>query len=69
MGTGMAIRGVEANSSKTYMQEVRGALQGCATDVPLAQAIERRFGELAVRKRGVSVAKYLVAGIKILERL
>ena len=25
MGTGMAMRGVEASSSKTYMQEVRGA--------------------------------------------
>ena len=47
MCTWMAIRGVEASSSKTYMQEVRGALRGCATDVPVAQAVERRFGELA----------------------
>ena len=69
MGTGMAIRGVEASSSKTYMQEVRGAIRGCPTDVPLAKAVERRFGELALRKRGVSAAKNLVAGIRILERL
>ena len=69
MGTRMAIRGVEASSSKTYMQGVRGAQQGCATDVTLAQAIERRFGELALRKRGVSATKNLVAGITILERL
>ena len=69
MGTGMAIRGVEASSSKTYMQEVRGTLRGCATDVTLAQVIERRFGELALRKRGVSAAKNLVAGIRILEPL
>ena len=39
--TSMAIRGVEASWSKTYMQEVRGTLRGCATDLPLAQAIER----------------------------
>ena len=53
VGTGMAIRGVEASSSKTYMQEVRGAIRGCPTGVPLAKAVERRFGELALRKRGV----------------
>ena len=69
MGTGMSIRGVEASSSKTYVQEVRGAIRGCPTDVPLAKAIERRFGELVLRKRGVSAAKNLVAGIRILERL
>ena len=69
MGTSMAIRGVEASLSKTYMQEVRGALRGCATDLPLAQAIERRFGELALCKRGISAAKNMVAGVRILERL
>ena len=42
---------------------------GCATDMPLAKAIERRFGELALRKRGISAAKNLVAGVRILERL
>ena len=69
VGTGMAIRGVQASSSKTYMQEVRGAIRGYATDMPLAQAMERQFGELALRKRGVSAAKNLVAGVGILERL
>ena len=69
MGTGMAITGVEASSFKTYMQEVRAALRGCATNVTLAQAIERLFWELALRKRGVSAAKNLVACIRILERL
>ena len=51
------------------MQEVRGAIRGCPTDMPLAKAVERRFGELALRKRGVSAAKNLVAGICIRERL
>ena len=69
MDTGMAITGVEASSSKTYMQEVRGAIRGCFTDMPLAKAIERRFGELALRKRGISAAKNVVAGVRILERL
>ena len=69
VGTGMAIRGVEASSSKTYMQELLGAIRGCATCMPLAKAIERRFGELALRKRGMSAVKNLVAGGRILERL
>ena len=69
MGTGMAIRGVEASLSKTYMQEVWRAIQGCATDLPLAKAMERRFRELVLRKLGISAAKNLVASIKILERL
>ena len=56
-GTGMTIRGVEASSSQTYMQEVRGAIRGCPTDMPLAKAIERLFGELALRKRGISGAR------------
>ena len=37
--------------------------------MPLAKAVEQRFGELAVRKRGVSAAKNPVAPIRILERL
>ena len=53
VGTGMAIRGVEASSSRTYMQEVRGAIWGCPTHMPLDKAVERRFGELALCKRGV----------------
>ena len=69
MGTGMAIRGVEATSAETCMQEVRGAMRGCPTDMPLAKAIERRFGELALRKQGIPAAKNLVAGVRILERL
>ena len=69
MGRGMAITGVEASSSKTYMQEVRGAIRGCATDLPLAHAIEQLFGELALRKRGISTAKNLVEGVRILEHL
>ena len=69
VGTGMAITGVEASLSKTYMQEVWGAIRGCATDLPLAQAIAPRFGELALPKRGISAAKNLVAGVRILERL
>ena len=35
----------------------------------LAKAIERQFGELTLRKRGISAAKNLVAGVRILERL
>ena len=69
MGTGMAIQGVEASSSKTYMHEVRGAIRGCAVDMPLAKAIERRFGELALRKRRISAAKNVLAGVRILESL
>ena len=69
VGTSMATRRVEATSSKTYMQEVRGAIRGCATDLPLAKAIERRFKELVLRKRGISTATNLVAGVRISERL
>ena len=69
VGTAMAIRGVEASSSATYMQQVRMALRGCGTDEPLAVAIQRRFAELALRKRGYSVANNLVAGIRMLEKL
>ena len=69
VGTAMAIRGVEASSSATYMQQVRMALRGCGTDEPLAVAIQRRFAELALRKRGYSAANNLVAGIRMLEKL
>ena len=37
--------------------------------MPLAKAIERRFGELALCKRGISAAMNLVAGVRILEHL
>ena len=69
VGTAMAIRGVEAISSATYMQQVRMALRGCGTDEPLAVTIQRRFAELALRKRGYSAANNLVAGIRMLEKL
>ena len=69
VGTGMAITGVEASSSQTYMHEVWGALRGCATDLPLAKAIEWRFRQLALCQRGISTANNFVAGVKILERL
>ena len=45
------------------------ALRGCGTDEPLAVAIQRRFAELALRKRGYSAANNLVAGIRMLEKL
>ena len=69
VGTAMAIRGVEASSSATYMQQVRMALRGCGTDEPLAVAIQRRFAELALRKWGYSAANNLVAGIRMLQKL
>ena len=69
VGTAMAIRGVEASSSAAYMQQVRMALRGCGTDEPMAVAIQRRFAELALRKRGYSAANNFVAGIRMLEKL